>query len=264
MSTTLLNHIQILSDIHLECYNSKDKPLTYENLAAPLAEHLFLAGDIGQLRSPHWKEFMAYVSQNWKHVFYVLGNHELYSCNNSYETLIINYESYLAQYPNIHLLNRRKIKISIGGQEYDILGATMWSQAEFSLIMQINDFRNIKYHDSRGWLQPISVQEFNRLHTLDHNWLLSNLDSTRNTIILTHFPLTQTGTSSDKYLDQKLAIRNYYANEMHNELTSKRSNNELATHWTVISGHTHHNYNFDLDGIRYVANQIGYPDDTAN
>jgi predicted phosphodiesterase len=258
---SILSHIQIISDIHLECYGNKEKPLAFEDLCPPLAEYLFLAGDIGQLSSPHWQAFMAYVSQNWKHVFYVLGNHELYSCNNSYNTLITNYEAYLAQYPNIHLLNRGKMKIAIAGVEYDILGATMWSRAEFSLIMQINDFRNIKYHDSRGWLQPISVQEFNRLHTRDREWLMSNLDPARNTIILTHFPLTQCGTSADKYQDQKMAIRNYYANDMHKELTARHE--ETNTAWTVISGHTHHNYNFELDGIRYVANQIGYPDDTA-
>jgi hypothetical protein len=260
----LLSHIQILSDIHLECYGNKEKPLEFENLCPPLAEYLFLAGDIGQLSSPHWKAFMAYVSQHWKHVFYVLGNHELYSCNNSYDTLIINYEAYLAQYPNIHLLNREKMKIAIADMEYDILGATMWSQAEFALAMQINDFRNIKYHDARGWLQSISVQEFNRLHTRDHKWLMDNLDPTRNTIILTHFPLTQTGTSSSKYHDQKQAIRNYYANEMHTELTARvSSQTETKAYWTVISGHTHHNYKFELDGILYVTNQIGYPDDAA-
>jgi hypothetical protein len=151
------------------------------------------------------------------------------------------------------------MKIAIAGVEYDILGATMWSCAEFSLIMQINDFRNIKYHDSRGWLQPISVQEFNRLHTRDREWLMSNLDPMRNTIILSHFPLTQTGTSSSKYQDQKLAIRNYYANDLHDELLARHV--AANTAWTVISGHTHYNYNFEQDGIRYVANQIGYPDD---
>lgn len=262
--SAIINQIQILSDIHLECYGNKEKPLAFEDLCPPLAEYLFLAGDIGQLSSPHWQSFMAYVSGRWKHVFYVLGNHELYSCKNSYDTMVTNYEAYLAQYPNIHLLNRGKMKITIAGVEYDVLGATMWSQAEFALAMQINDFRNIKYHDARGWLQPISIQEFNRLHTRDRDWLMSNLDPTRNTIILTHFPLTQHGTSADKYLDQKPAVRNYYANEMHIELMARHSSQATSNpSLTVISGHTHHSYNFDRDGIRYVANQIGYPDDAA-
>jgi predicted phosphodiesterase len=255
----IINQIQIISDIHLECYCNKEKPLAFEDLCPPLAEYLFLAGDIGQLSSPHWQSFMSYVSQNWRHVFYVLGNHELYSCKNSYDTMVTNYEAYLAQYPNIHLLNRGKMKITIAGVEYDVLGATMWSQAEFALAMQINDFRHIKYHDARGWLQPISIQEFNRLHTRDCDWLISNLDPTRNTIILTHFPLTQQGTSADKYRDQKPAVRNYYANEMHIELMARHSSQATSNpSLTVISGHTHHSYNFEQDGIRYVANQIGY------
>ena len=153
------------------------------------------------------------------------------------------------------------MKIAIANVEYDILGVTMWSQAEFSLIMQISDFRHIKYHDSRGWLQPISVQEFNRLHTRDREWLMSNLDPTRNTIILTHFPLTQKGTSSSKYQDQKQSIRNYYANDLHGELLAKLSSHgDSNPSVTVISGHTHFNYNFEQDGIRCISNQIGYPD----
>lgn len=266
MSNQLLSQIQILSDIHLECLADKDTGFVFENLCPPMAEYLFLAGDIGQLKSPHWQRFMTYVSQNWKHVFYALGNHELYSCNNSYDTLITNYQAYLAQYSNIHLLNRDKFKLAIHGVEYDIVGTTMWSQAEFALAMQISDFRHIKYHDARGWLQPISIQEFNRLHQRDHTWLMDNLDPTRNTIILTHFPLTQQGTSADKYSDQKPALRNYYANNMHGELTGKLGSSQSSqsdnnVNWTVISGHTHFNYNFELDGIRYVANQLGYPDD---
>lgn len=266
MANNLLSHIQILSDIHLECLADKDTGLKFENLCPPLAEYLFLAGDIGQLKSPHWQRFMSYVSQHWKHVFYVIGNHELYSCNNSYDTLITNYETYLSQYPNIHLLNRNKFKLSIHGVEYDIVGATMWTQAEFSVVMQINDFRQIKYHDARGWLQPISVQEFNRLHQRDHTWLMENLDHTRNTIILTHFPLIQQGTSASKYADQKQAIRNYYANDMHSELVSKlaSSHADINVNWTVISGHTHFNYKFKVDGIQYVANQVGYPADKIN
>lgn len=262
MTNQLLSQIQILSDIHLECLSAKDTGLAFENLCPPITEFLFLAGDIGQLKSQNWQRFMSYVSQHWKHVFYVFGNHELYSSNNSYDTLITNYESYLAQYPNIHLLNRNKFKLAIQGAEYDIVGATMWSQAEFALVLEINDFRHIKYHDARGWLQPISVQEFNRLHQRDRTWLMNNLDPTRNTIILTHFPLIQQGTSADKYSGQKQAIRNYYANDMHTELTVKMlsSHADTKVNWTVISGHTHFNYNFELDGIRYVANQVGYPD----
>ena len=103
---------------------------------------LILAGDIGHVNNGVWQAFMKYVSTNWIHVVYVLGNHEYYSNSKDMTNLLTAYTTHLAQYPNIHLLNRDKLKID----EYDILGLTMWTHNEYAIITQINDFKQIKMH----------------------------------------------------------------------------------------------------------------------
>ncbi len=63
---------QLFSDIHLEFSKTFFK-------LPPLTNYLFLAGDIGKLSHLTFKPFFDYCSNNWKEIFYVLGNHEYYS-----------------------------------------------------------------------------------------------------------------------------------------------------------------------------------------
>ena len=73
---------QLFSDIHLELLKSSKFPKI-----KPLTDYLFLAGDIGKINTPNYELFFDYCSQNWKKVFYVLGNHEFYNSNKDLKTL---------------------------------------------------------------------------------------------------------------------------------------------------------------------------------
>lgn len=246
-------NLQICSDIHLEYYSQSrnTEPINFGNIVFPNSPNsiLILAGDIGHVNNSTWQAFMKYVSSNWQHVIYVLGNHEFYSNSKDMVKLLTAYKGYLSQYPNIHLLNRDKIKI----EEYDILGLTMWTQNEYSMVMQINDFKQIKMHNDIGHLKPITLTHYNALHEQDKTWLFANIDPSRKTIIITHFPLTRDGVNHPKYAEQKSALCNYYANEFHHSLLSAYKpcdDNQLI----IISGHTHFNYDFVKDNIRYISN----------
>jgi predicted MPP superfamily phosphohydrolase len=245
--------LQICSDIHLEYYSQSrnTEPINFGNIVFPNSPNsiLILAGDIGHVNNATWQAFMKYVGTNWQHVIYVLGNHEYYSNSKDMSKLLTAYKDHLAQYPNIHLLNRDKLKI----EDYDILGLTMWTQNEYSTVMQINDFKQIKMHNDIGHLKPITLTQYNALHDQDKAWLFANIDPTRKTIIVTHFPLTRDGVNHPKYAEQKSALCNYYANEFHHGLVSAYGpceDNQLI----IISGHTHFNYDFVKDNIRYISN----------
>ena len=73
---------QLFSDIHLELLKSSKFPKI-----KPLTDYLFLAGDIGKINTPNYEPFFDYCSENWKKVFYVLGNHEFYNSNKDFKTL---------------------------------------------------------------------------------------------------------------------------------------------------------------------------------
>lgn len=242
---------QICSDIHLEYYSQNAETVNFKDIIFPSLPNsiLILAGDIGHVNNSVWQAFMKYVSSNWIHVIYVLGNHEYYSSSKDMTKLLSAYTTHLAQYPNIHLLNRGKLKIA----EYDILGLTMWTHNEYAIITQINDFKQIKMHNDNGHLKPITLTHYNYLHEKDKTWLFANIDPSRKTVIITHFPLTRDGVSHPKYTEQKSSICNYYANEFHHSLLSAYEpceDNQLI----IISGHTHYNYDFVKDNIRYIAN----------
>ena len=93
--------IQVISDIHLE-----ERQTIPE--VKPNAEVLFLAGDIGILGNKLFEEFIEYVDQNWSTIFYVLGNHELYSKTKDIEQLIYEYDMFFKKFNNIVFLHHAK------------------------------------------------------------------------------------------------------------------------------------------------------------
>ena len=255
--------IQILGDMHLE--NCRDFPQI-----TPTAKYLILTGDIGHLNSPVWRAFIEYIHglhPGWEQIFYVLGNHEYYSNSKTMSVLREGYREYLAQFPRIKLLDRESVYLPDDGCV--VLGVTMWSQAEFSLVPIINDFRriNLKSDPTNPASRTINITPpaMNELHRAEKEWLFSELDKLCGTnmsqqelktiIIITHFPLVRDGTSHPSYSGQKQAIKNYYANDFHQELVLRKTEKQIIS----ISGHTHFEYDFAQDGIRYInAGACGY------
>jgi len=245
--------------MHLE--NCRDFPRI-----VPTAKYLILAGDIGHVSNLVWRAFIEYIhglAPGWDRIFYVLGNHEYYSNSKTMPVLLQGYKDYLAEFPRIKLLDRDLVYLPEDGCV--VLGATMWAQAEFSLVQQINDFRRINLKSDP--LNPesrtinITPMAMNELHIADKEWLFGTLsacairDDIATIIILTHFPLVRDGTSHPSYSGQKQAIKNYYANDYHHELVLKKTDKKIIS----ISGHTHYEYDFELDEIRYLnSGACGY------
>ena len=74
--------IQIISDLHLEFMKKLPKFLKY--FKQHDADYLFLAGDIGYPKYPDYNrglfyQFICWCTNNYKKVFYIIGNHEAYS-----------------------------------------------------------------------------------------------------------------------------------------------------------------------------------------
>ena len=72
--------IQIISDLHLEFMEKLPKFL--KNFKQ--ADYLFLAGDIGYIQYPHYNrgifyQFICWCTNNYKKVFYIMGNHDAYT-----------------------------------------------------------------------------------------------------------------------------------------------------------------------------------------
>lgn len=90
--------VQIFIDLHTEYLFHIPKII-------PLADCLFLAGDIGKINAPIFDEFLDYVSSCWKQVVYILGNHEYYHSKKTISKLNLEYKTLFQTYNNIHLLD---------------------------------------------------------------------------------------------------------------------------------------------------------------
>lgn len=238
---------QIYSDLHMEFRNSFPK-------IEPIVENLILAGDIGKISNKHYLDFIDYVSKFWKKVFIVLGNHEFY-IKSHYHKTINKYRELFNKYKNIFFLNDSE-------HEFDkdtlIIGGIFWTRASNKLKGEINDYNYIKYFDISAKRQYEITPEFiNVEHLKSKMFLIKSLNKKyKNVIIISHFPLTQKNTSEEKYQDQPLYLKNYFANDFDDILNDSKISNIIN-----IAGHTHFSYDFKINNVRYISNQLGYPDD---
>lgn len=256
--------IQVISDIHLECYNSIPKII-------PIAKYLCLAGDIGTIKNKYdtkIKKFLLYCSKNWDKTFYVLGNHEFYQTaefahnKTNFEDLVSAYQSICSEFHNVFLLYNSSVEVVPG---LNIYGTTLWTgdygcPFELSLSEIFNDYNMISINtDSCSSNNNISVNS-NYIDTLSQSQLnlLSEYLTYRRTeknIIITHFPPLRQGSTNPKYSSQPEYISNYFS---WNNIYSKLNMSNVIG-W--ISGHTHWSYDINIGHIRFVSNQLGYKDE---
>jgi predicted phosphohydrolase len=226
-----MKKIQLYSDLHLELYSKFP-------LIRPLANNLFLAGDIGHYNKQNFKNFFDYCSPKWKNIFYVLGNHEYYINKESIEETTNKYKQFFSNYNNIHLLNNSFVTID----NINIYGSTLWTKptTDFEIIK--------KYFNNNSKLDYFDVIKNS---DLQYNSLLNYIkNNDKKTIIMSHFPPIQENTSSPMYSNQEKYIKDYFA--WNNILLD----NKNITTW--LSGHTHYSYDFNHNNTRLISNQMGY------
>lgn len=230
--------VQIYSDLHLD---------HFEELPAleRLAPVLILAGDVGNLSSPMFREFMRRANRLWDRVFYVLGNHEFYHGKHTHDRRLADYEEFVALLDNVTLLKPGEVHEWEGRR---VLGCTLWSDAKST---DSTTFRCVRMRNEKGWSVPISLDFYRNLHASHRAWLAETVRD--GDIVVTHFPVTQDGVSHAKYDTQTPAERSMFSTEMVDELCVKDC--------VFVAGHTHFSYDFERKGNRFVANQRGYPEE---
>jgi predicted MPP superfamily phosphohydrolase len=246
---------QVFSDIHLE-FNKN--PNSYPKIE-PLSPYIFLAGDIGKINNLAWENFIKYCSKNWLQVFYVLGNHEFYHSRLTMDKLNESYKIFLSKFSNVHLLDNNSIDIQ--NTDFQVYGFTAWTPINFSSRSQaqcvINDYSNILYikEDShiKDYITPVYINELSQNQI--NKFIEFITKTTKQTIILTHFPPIKLGTSDPKYLTENSDFINQYFS-WNNLIEDNNIPTTLINTW--ISGHTHWSYNFNKYNINFIANQIGY------
>ena len=259
--------IQVFSDIHLEfLQKTKDTDYIKNQMPKiiPLAEYLFLLGDIGQLHIPSFKPFIDYCSSKWKYTFYILGNHEFYSNSKIHSKLPEDYIHFFGLYGNVILLNDQSYDLEIGGFPIRIYGSTLWSNPRETT--GLNDFNNIKMKNEKDWTVKIDREYFKNLHDDCTNNLIAAIKTAnsenRKLIVATHFPPLRYGTSHPKFDNEDISRKSYFSNDFQLSYFCDLNISEKDFYKNIlmwISGHTHYSYSFTHNNTRFISNQLGYP-----
>lgn len=224
--------------------NSKNFPVI-----TPKAPILILAGDIGNPNTAkdRYIRFIDETSKNFKLVLLCSGNHEYFLGEiNKTNNLI---KEICNTFDNVKFLNKTRLDLT---ENLTILGCTLWSQIlehqKYSVKGTLADFYQISNVDGTS----LSIQNYNDLHESDLSWLtneISIINSKRKILIITHHAPHMEGTSAPQFKNS--SISSAFATD----LSYLISDPVIA--W--CAGHSHWSYNFDVNGVRLISNQMGYP-----
>lgn len=263
-----------MSDLHLEHHGHKTYFGLSDNILwnGPKADVLILAGDIvdtGSLMEPKYRARVSEVfnrfSTNYRHVIYVMGNHEHY--NGDFYKTQDRINEFLFSFKNIVLLEKTGIFID----DIRFFGGTMWTDLSDPIKAMVakkgmNDYylvensgvdvsyrvKNDKGHYTRhtrpGRLLPSDT-------TQDHltfvKALTDDLELFSNRyVVVTHH------TPSYVMCDPSY-IGDEYNSCYHNNLDNLILNNPKIKRW--YCGHTHRGIRKTIGECEIILNPRGYP-----
>ena len=234
--------IQYASDLHLEMPYNRD--YWYENRIEPVGDILILAGDITKLSKVNYThEFFDRVSEDFKEVIVICGNHEYYHVSNP--NLIKEPSLEIELRHNVHYYNNKVVKI----EDVNFICSTLWSYIPSNdarnVVRGVACFENIQYGRKK-----ISVDNWNKLHSDAKYFIIRTLSSIKEgkTVIATHHVPT---IECVKPEHKNSSINSAFATELSDIIKDFN-----IDYW--IYGHSHGNIDVEMFDTKIVSNQFGY------
>ena len=223
------------SDIHEE-FNSKGPKTEFVGTKDDI---LVLAGDI--FTKNQTRPFVESFSEQFKHVLYVVGNHDLWGAN------IEDTERYVSGIDNVHFLQNEALYLD----NVSFFGCTLWTNYEknpnYEMAAQrgMTDFRKIRCKH-RGYKKIIPsdvVTQYNRSVNAIKKFIETADANIPKVVITHHAPSWKSCTR----------IPDMMAASFYSELDWLV---EKADYW--IHGHTHDPVNYMIGDCNVVSNPLGY------
>jgi predicted phosphodiesterase len=246
--------IQYASDLHLEFFENsrylKNNPLK------PAGDVLVLAGDIECLNRDNFynNHFWDYVSDNFKEVIVVVGNHEFY---HGYDLNLVRKGKVCSVRKNVNYYYNSVIQLD----NISLIVSPLWSYVPVEsagIVKQgVSDFHKIIYNGSK-----LTIEDFNHEHErclafikeeVAKNYenpgagVSSQIKKKRIVVATHHVPSFQL-SSPDFYGSQ---IAGAFTVEL-----SKYIESSPIDYW--IYGHSHRNIDRVIGKTKCVTNQLGY------
>ena len=242
--------VKLISDTHCEFWDNG------WNIVDPgQGEVLILAGDIGvvsTLGTPDGKayeDFIRRCSEGYDKVFYVMGNHELYSgCIVGTPIVLLDF---LYDYDNITLLD--------DNSEYyngvHFVGGTMWSNFENmnkSVMEECGRVMN-DYNFITNQQNPLTTTDTLIKHKETTEWFDRCVRSLRGPVVMIthHAPSLQS-------VQRNLTTNGAYYTDMSRFIKS----HPHIVNW--VHGHCHATNDYNIQQCRVMSNAYGYDDYATN
>ena len=237
--------IRYFSDLHLEFIKPNKIHNFIKKIPEGINEICVIAGDIGNPYQSNYDIFMNYISKNFIKTFVIPGNHEYYNKTKTITETNLFLKEYFEKYNNMSFLNNEYEHYN----NYCFIGTTLWSKIT-NPEYEINDVYNIPNFD---------YIQYNRLNMLSVDFLEDALNTNENCILITHHIPLQS-LIDIKYKTQKMRPYNqwFYCNM--DDLIAEK--NAKIKCW--IYGHTHTPSNVIINGIPFLCNPIGYPNENRD
>lgn len=241
--------ISIASDLHLDIWRMRyqdEKVMSYFKSKLD-REVLILAGDIGEFkcfREHYFLKFFNLISDMFKEVILIKGNHELYR---NYWNLDENIREFYSNWSNFHYLE--KDVFSYEGKTF--IGTTLWSdmsntskQDQESIeLFGLNDYRYIH----KGHNKKIKCKD-------THSEFLKSCEFLKESILPGSIVITH-------HLPSFLSINKQFENDPLNVCYASSLDDLILekkpAYW--VSGHTHLPVDYILGETRMLGNPLGYP-----
>jgi predicted phosphodiesterase len=247
--------LAIASDLHLEF-----ETITLNNTEN--ADVLILAGDIcvvKHLKKYQYLDFFKNCSEQFKHVLYVVGNHEHY--NYTFNNTVKDLKETLSIWENIHVLDNETFELD----NKTFIGSTLWTDMNNECPLTMNaasfampDFKIVKYNDGVNYLKYTpeqSVKEHRKSLQYIKNVIRNCNDKDyyleRDVIVITHH------SPSEQSCHPKYKHETLMNGAFHNKLDYMMELSDNIKLW--VHGHTHDVFHYAIGITQVVCNPRGYP-----
>lgn len=237
--------IRIMSDLHIESQPSYRPEICEDEKNIVL----ILAGDVCEIQKVHiLMPFLAEMSERFKNVLYVPGNHEYY--NGHLQESKKKLQKVASQFLNIVILDNSSVNID----GVNFIGSTLWTDIDkgdpLSMIYVangLNDYRKIRT-DAYRRIRPDDtiVQHLKSVRYL-REALLAH-EGEYNVVVTHHAP-------------SRLSIHEKYAGDVLNAAYASDLSDiiEEFSPMLWIHGHMHDTFDYELYNTRIICNPKGYP-----
>ncbi|EFQ96981.1 Ser/Thr protein phosphatase superfamily protein [Nannizzia gypsea CBS 118893] len=241
-----MGDFQIISDLHLETHPA------YDFVIERTAPYLALLGDVGHLEHDQFFPYIEELLSRFEIVFLLFGNHEPQSFTmDKARRRVVDFQDRLPPSTGRFVfLSQTRFDVS---DSLTVLGCTLYShilpEQDQAVAARMSDFKMIT-----DW----TTETHNRAHDADLAWLNAQVRDIeqrephrRIAIFSHHAPSLDPRAVDPKYAGS--SVTSGFATDLRDQPCWTSS---AVTAWAF--GHTHYNCDFELGGVRVIANQKGY------